>query len=56
MNTEQNNIDTGEIAKFDALASRWWDPEGDFKPLHEINPLRLDYIRQQASLGQVLRS
>ena len=50
MNTEQNNIDTGEIAKFDALASRWWDPEGDFKPLHEINPLRLDYIRQQASL------
>ncbi len=50
MNTAKNNIDTGEIAKFDALASRWWDPEGDFKPLHEINPLRLDYIRQRASL------
>ena len=50
MNTAINNIDTGEIAKFDALASRWWDPEGDFRPLHEINPLRLDYIRQRASL------
>ena len=50
MNSAENNIDTGEIAKFDALASRWWDPEGDFRPLHEINPLRLDYIRQRANL------
>lgn len=50
MNTAKSNIDAGEIAKFDVLASRWWDPEGDFRPLHEINPLRLDYIRQRASL------
>ncbi len=45
------NVDDGEIAKFDALASRWWDREGDFKPLHEINPLRLDYIRQRTQLS-----
>jgi len=51
MNVAQHNIDSAEIAKFDALASRWWDPEGEFKSLHEINPLRLDYIRQRANLG-----
>jgi 2-polyprenyl-6-hydroxyphenyl methylase/3-demethylubiquinone-9 3-methyltransferase len=50
MKATQNNIDTGEIAKFDALASRWWDLEGDFRPLHAINPLRLDYIRQRTNL------
>ncbi len=50
MNTAQENVDSGEIAKFDALASRWWDPQGEFRPLHEINPLRLDYIRQRATL------
>jgi 2-polyprenyl-6-hydroxyphenyl methylase/3-demethylubiquinone-9 3-methyltransferase len=50
MKTPEQNIDAAEIAKFDALASRWWDPEGDFRPLHEINPLRLDYIRQRAPL------
>lgn len=38
------NVDPGEIAKFDALASRWWDPEGEFRPLHEMNPLRLAWI------------
>lgn len=41
------NVDSAEIAKFEALASRWWDKEGEFKPLHEINPLRLGYIRSQ---------
>lgn len=46
-----SNVDAGEIAKFDALASRWWDPEGEFRPLHEINPLRLGYIRQRANLN-----
>ncbi|MDX1405311.1 MAG: bifunctional 2-polyprenyl-6-hydroxyphenol methylase/3-demethylubiquinol 3-O-methyltransferase UbiG [Woeseiaceae bacterium] len=51
MTTAQQNVDQGEIAKFDALASRWWDPEGDFRPLHEINPLRLDYIRQRVTLA-----
>ena len=38
------NVDAGEISKFDELANRWWDPEGDFRPLHDINPLRVDYI------------
>jgi len=50
MNTQDQNVDPGEIAKFDVLASRWWDPESDFRPLHAINPLRLDYIRQRAQL------
>lgn len=44
------NTDPAEIAKFNAMASRWWDPEGDFKPLHQINPLRLDYIEKHARL------
>lgn len=38
------NVDAHEIAKFEALASRWWDPQSEFKPLHEINPLRCQYI------------
>jgi 2-polyprenyl-6-hydroxyphenyl methylase/3-demethylubiquinone-9 3-methyltransferase len=41
-----HNVDQQELAKFSALASRWWDPESEFKPLHDINPLRLDYIDQ----------
>ena len=45
--TQQHNADPAEIAKFEALASRWWDPKSDFKPLHEINPLRLNYIDQR---------
>lgn len=45
----QHNVDAQEIAKFSALASRWWDPEGEFKPLHRINPLRLDYIAQRSN-------
>ena len=45
-----SNVDVAEVAKFNALASRWWDPGGDFRPLHEINPLRLDWIRQYAEL------
>jgi 2-polyprenyl-6-hydroxyphenyl methylase/3-demethylubiquinone-9 3-methyltransferase len=44
---ETHNTDPAEIAKFEALASRWWDPQSEFKPLHEINPLRLDYIDQR---------
>lgn len=46
----QNNHDPEEIAKFDALASRWWDPHGEFKPLHLMNPLRVQYIEQRAGL------
>ena len=44
-----NNVDPEEIAKFDAIASRWWDKESEFKPLHDINPLRLDFIDQNAA-------
>lgn len=44
------NVDVEEIRKFEALASRWWDPYGEFKPLHEINPLRLAFIDQRAAL------
>ena len=44
------NVDRSEIAKFESLAHRWWDPEGDFKPLHDINPLRLDYIARHCGL------
>ena len=50
MTTTTQNIDASEIAKFEALASRWWDPTSEFKPLHEINPLRLNYIKRRAGL------
>jgi len=45
------NVDPAEIAKFEELASRWWDNQGEFKPLHEINPLRLQYIDQRVGLA-----
>jgi len=45
------NLDAKEIAKFDALSARWWDPSGEFRPLHEINPLRLDYVDSRAPLS-----
>ncbi len=48
--TAQHNVDPAELAKFDSLAARWWDTEGDFRPLHQINPLRLDWIRQYVDL------
>src|SRR2546425_6201939 len=44
------NADPQELEKFSALAHRWWDPESEFKPLHQINPLRLDWIDAQAPL------
>ncbi len=46
--TTTANVDPAEIAKFEELAHRWWDPHGEFRPLHEINPLRLDYIERRA--------
>jgi len=49
--TRKHNVDPKEIAKFEALASRWWDPNSEFKPLHDINPLRLNYIDQRAGLS-----
>jgi len=46
------NVDTAEIAKFEALASRWWDKNSEFKPLHDINPLRANYIDQRSPAAQ----
>ena len=51
MNETAHNVDPNEIRKFEDLAARWWDPESEFKPLHDINPLRLDYIRKQVPLA-----
>jgi len=48
METTATNFDQAELAKFSALAHRWWDPMSEFKPLHDINPLRLDYIENLA--------
>jgi 2-polyprenyl-6-hydroxyphenyl methylase/3-demethylubiquinone-9 3-methyltransferase len=45
-----SNVDTQELAKFSALAHRWWDPHSEFRPLHDINPLRLDWIDGLARL------
>lgn len=45
------NVDPAELHKFAALAHRWWDPNSEFKPLHEINPLRLSLIDQKAALA-----
>ncbi len=45
------NADPRELEKFSALAHRWWDPESEFKPLHQINPLRLDWIDRIAKLA-----
>ncbi|MEM9901907.1 MAG: bifunctional 2-polyprenyl-6-hydroxyphenol methylase/3-demethylubiquinol 3-O-methyltransferase UbiG [Pseudomonadota bacterium] len=42
-----SSIDAAEVAKFDAMAEAWWDPESKFKPLHQMNPTRLDYIARQ---------
>lgn len=47
----QDNVDPAEVAKFEALASQWWDKTGEFKPLHDINPLRLDFIDARAGLA-----
>lgn len=44
---ETNTVDDAEVAKFEAMAAEWWDPNGKFKPLHMLNPCRLDYITRQ---------
>jgi 2-polyprenyl-6-hydroxyphenyl methylase/3-demethylubiquinone-9 3-methyltransferase len=46
-----SNADPVEIEKFSQLAHKWWDPQSEFKPLHEINPLRLNYINQHAAIA-----
>lgn len=52
---ESKNVDQQEIEKFAELASRWWDLQGEFKPLHEINPLRLSFIMEQCNGLQDLK-
>lgn len=49
--TTANNVHLHEINKFGAMAERWWDPEGEFKTLHQINPLRLEFIQRFADLA-----
>jgi 2-polyprenyl-6-hydroxyphenyl methylase / 3-demethylubiquinone-9 3-methyltransferase len=44
------NVDPAEIARFEAAASRWWDPEGEMRPLHELNPVRLEYVERSGPL------
>ncbi len=58
MNTATGTVDAGEIAKFEAMAAEWWDPTGKFKPLHMMNPVRLDYITSQiaAEFGRDLKA
>lgn len=50
MTATTHNVDADEIEKFEKLAGRWWDPNSEFKPLHDINPLRLGYIDRLAPL------
>ena len=50
MTTTTPNVDPNEIRKFEEIAYRWWDTESEFKPLHDINPLRLNYIDDRARL------
>ena len=47
MQSPTNTVDPQEVAKFEAMANDWWDPDGKFKPLHMLNPCRLDYITAQ---------
>lgn len=47
MSTETSSVDAAEIAKFEAMAAEWWNPNGKFRPLHMMNPVRLDYITRQ---------
>lgn len=51
MHTPHHNVDPVELAKFSELAHRWWDTESEFKPLHQINPLRLNWINQRTPLN-----
>lgn len=45
------NVDPSELAKFESLASRWWDPDSEFKPLHDLNPVRMHYIDQTVNVA-----
>jgi 2-polyprenyl-6-hydroxyphenyl methylase/3-demethylubiquinone-9 3-methyltransferase len=49
MTSKDSTVDPAEIARFEAMAGEWWDPKGKFRPLHQINPLRLGFIRDEVS-------
>ena len=49
-NKDKKNIDKAEVEKFNALAHKWWDPTSEFRPLHEINPLRVSFIKSKVDL------
>ena len=49
---KMKNVDDIEIQKFEALAHRWWDPNSEFKPLHDINPLRINYITRATGVAE----
>ena len=51
MQSTPSNLDESELEKFEALSQRWWDEDGAFKALHDINPLRLDFIEERAGLA-----
>jgi 2-polyprenyl-6-hydroxyphenyl methylase/3-demethylubiquinone-9 3-methyltransferase len=51
MNASSPNVDPAELAKFSGLAGRWWDPQGPSRPLHDLNPVRLQYIERAAPLA-----
>lgn len=51
MSQSTPNVDQAEVSKFEALAARWWDPFSEFKSLHDINPLRLDYVQRRVPLA-----
>jgi len=51
MNTDLNNIDSDEVARFAAQADKWWDHSGEYKALHEINPVRLAFVNDRAGLA-----
>ena len=48
--SSQGNVDPQEVAKFEAMSTRWWDKDGEFKPLHDLNPARLAYIKQRVQM------
>lgn len=52
-NTHDSNVDHSEIAKFEALAKRWWDKNSEFKPLHDINPLRSNFIDERSPVAEL---
>jgi 2-polyprenyl-6-hydroxyphenyl methylase/3-demethylubiquinone-9 3-methyltransferase len=49
--SEHRNVDPAEIARFEAAASRWWDPQGEMRPLHDLNPVRLQYVERAGNLA-----